>query len=141
MSQQYFTSNPTSESRPEQFEAWLLDQKLSFHTDSGVFSRDAVDYGTRVLLSSLPPLSGRVLDLGCGWGAIGVTIGKKYPGHVVEVTYNGETLEISGSILALISLGLVCGAQATLNITGPDEEEAIREIGDLFEYEFDFPPR
>ncbi len=79
MSQQYFTSNPTSESRPEQFEAWLLDQKLSFHTDSGVFSRDAVDYGTRVLLSSLPPLSGRVLDLGCGWGAIGVTIGKKYP--------------------------------------------------------------
>lgn len=74
-------------------------------------------------------------------GEILNAIGKKYPGHVVEVTYNGETLEISGSILALISLGLVCGAQATLNITGPDEEEAIREIGDLFEYEFDFPPR
>ena len=36
---------------------------------------------------------------------------------------------------------LICGAQATLQITGPDEENAIREIGDLFEYEFDFPPR
>ena len=49
--------------------------------------------------------------------------------------------DITGSILALISLGLVCGAQATLQISGPDEENAIREIGDLFEYEFDFPPR
>ena len=66
-------------------------------------------------------------------GEILNTLNKKYPDHTVTV--------ITGSILALISLGLICGAQATLQITGPDEENAIREIGDLFEYEFDFPTR
>lgn len=74
-------------------------------------------------------------------GEILNTLNKKYPDHTVTVIYDGETQDITGSILALISLGLICGAQATLQITGPDEENAIREIGDLFEYEFDFPPR
>lgn len=74
-------------------------------------------------------------------GEILTLLNKKYPAHSVAVIYNGETQDITGSILALLSLGLVCGAKAVLQITGPDEENAIREIGDLFEYEFDFPPR
>ena len=74
-------------------------------------------------------------------GEILNTLNRKYPDHSVNVIYNGESMEITGSILALISIGLVCGAQATLQISGPDEENAIKEIGDLFEYEFDFPQR
>ena len=74
-------------------------------------------------------------------GEILNALNKNYPGHKVEIIYNGETMDITGSMLALISLGLVCGAKATLRITGDNEENAIREIGDLFEYEFDFPPR
>ena len=55
------------------------------------------------------------------------------------VTAAGETA--LDSMLALISLGLACGAEALLRVEGPDEERAVKRIGDLFEYEFDFPPR
>ena len=74
-------------------------------------------------------------------GEILNVITRDFPDHCVEVTYEGETVEINGSILSLISLGLICGASALLRIEGPDEERAIKEIGDLFEHEFDFPPR
>lgn len=53
--------------------------RASFETDAGVFSKGELDEGTRVLLEALPPLHGRALDLGCGWGAVGVLLGKKYP--------------------------------------------------------------
>ena len=53
---------------------------LCFETDSGVFSRTELDRGTEVLLDTLPEtLSGDVLDMGCGYGVIGVAIGKNWP--------------------------------------------------------------
>lgn len=53
---------------------------FTFWTDAGVFSRDALDKGTRTLLTALPEvLEGPVLDLGCGWGAMGVIIAATSP--------------------------------------------------------------
>jgi 16S rRNA (guanine1207-N2)-methyltransferase len=49
------------------------------HTDAGVFSSDALDPGSRLLIESLPELTGRVADLGCGWGAMGVPLALKNP--------------------------------------------------------------
>ena len=68
-------------------------------------------------------------------------IKQHFPFHRVEVSAGDETVEIDGSILALISLGLACGTSVVLRIEGPDEDAAISQIGDLFEKEFDFPPR
>lgn len=79
MSQHYFTDRPDAAHKYETFDFELLGTRLVFHTDSGVFSKDSVDFGTRVLLNALPPLHGRILDLGCAWGAVGVAVGKKYP--------------------------------------------------------------
>ncbi len=45
------------------------------------------------------------------------------------------------SILSLISLGLQCQTKITLKVVGGDEENALQQIGDLFEFEFDFPPQ
>lgn len=67
-------------------------------------------------------------------------INKDYPDTSFSIIADGEETELGG-ILALISLGLCCGASATLRAEGKDEEKAIAEIGDLFETEFDFPPR
>jgi 16S rRNA (guanine1207-N2)-methyltransferase len=78
MSEHYYTSAPESESKPFEFEAECLKQKLFFACDRGVFSKGEIDEGTRILLEALPPLKGRVLDLGCGWGPVGITLGKLY---------------------------------------------------------------
>jgi len=69
------------------------------------------------------------------------TINKEFPYHTFYVeTSDGQETELN-SILTLISLGLTVGTKAVLKAEGPDEEKAIRRIGDLFENEFDFPPR
>ena len=63
-----------------------------------------------------------------------------FPETVFTLVFGDEEVEING-ILALISLGLCCGSKAELRAEGKDEERAIAEVGDLFEKEFDFPPR
>ena len=68
-------------------------------------------------------------------------INANYPGHRFYIATNdGQEAELN-SILKLISLGMTVGTQAVLSVEGPEEEKALQEIGDLFETEFDFPPR
>ncbi len=68
-------------------------------------------------------------------------VNQEFPGYRFEVvTADGQETELN-SILSLISLGLACGDRAVLRVSGPDEEKALTRIGDLFEYEFDFPPQ
>ena len=80
MNDHYYSSDPQSEHRYAPASYVYRGCELTFMTDAGVFSRGEVDFGTDVLLRSLPQdMAGRVLDLGCGWGPIGVSVGKKYP--------------------------------------------------------------
>lgn len=99
--EQYFTSSPASESRPARFETEILGLKIGFTTDAGVFSKGEIDEGTRILLEALPGITGRALDLGCGWGAVGVTLSKKYPdAHFVMADVNERALALSRKNLA-----------------------------------------
>ena len=76
----YYTSAPTSAHKTAYVETEYRGHALRFETDSGVFSRTELDRGTEVLLDTLPEaVSGRVLDMGCGWGIIGVAVGKHWP--------------------------------------------------------------
>ena len=86
MSEHYYTQNPTSEHHEREISARIFERDFVFTTDSGVFSRDGVDSGTRTLIEALPELTGRVLDLGCGWGASGLPVAKKNPGCTVVMT-------------------------------------------------------
>ena len=79
MTQHYYSQTPSAEHDRQEVLFEVLGLKLRCTTDAGVFSRDGLDMGTRILLSALPPLSGRVLDLGCGWGPVGTALGRKYP--------------------------------------------------------------
>lgn len=80
MSEHYYTGTPTSKSRIRQLEYVYRDEKILFETDNGVFSKDEVDAGSEILIRALPDdLKGKLLDIGCGWGAMGVTLGKRYP--------------------------------------------------------------
>ncbi len=67
------------------------------------------------------------------------TIMQDFPGCKFTVkTDEGQEVELD-SILNLISLGLACGRSCTLHVAGENEDEALKKIGDLFEYNFDFP--
>ena len=80
MADHYFTENPESAHKPAQFEAFYRGHALRFHTDSGVFSRTELDKGSAALLAKLPDnITGDVLDMGCGYGAIGISLKKHNP--------------------------------------------------------------
>ena len=78
---QYFEADPTVESRRRVIHLTLPDVSMDLTTDSGVFSGDRVDAGTKLLLleAPLPPATGHLLDLGCGYGPIAVTLAHRSP--------------------------------------------------------------
>lgn len=70
---QYF-DNVLLPSEIQTFSVKILNTTLTLSTDRGVFSKNKLDFGTRVLLENLPlsEFEGRVLDVGCGYGPIGL---------------------------------------------------------------------
>ena len=95
MSEQYFSREPSSQSNPVSFNYVYRGKTLSLRTDAGVFSRGEMDYGTRTLLDALPPLYGRVLDLGCGYGAVGVCAAAAYDVALTMTDVNLRALELA----------------------------------------------
>ena len=97
MNDHYYTRVPQSESRPVDCAYSYRSVSLSFRTDAGVFSKGEVDTGTRLLLEALPEeMSGEILDLGCGWGIIGISIARKWPGtRVTMADVNTRALDLS----------------------------------------------
>ena len=86
MAKHYYSQNPNVEHDEQQVIFEVLGQQLRCTTDAGVFSRDGLDMGTRILLEAVPALQGRILDLGCGWGPVGTAIGKAFPETEILMT-------------------------------------------------------
>lgn len=77
----YFSHEPAVPSAPRSFSVSVLGLELSVRSDAGVFSKDGVDPGSHLLLEACEvPAGSSVLDLGCGWGVLGLVIGKRVPG-------------------------------------------------------------
>lgn len=72
----YFTNNQNLKSDIKNISFSIFDKDYSLYTDNGVFSKSSLDFGTRLLLESLPikEFNGRALDVGCGYGPIGLTV-------------------------------------------------------------------
>jgi len=94
----YFKSNENLKHKEIETEyIFKFTRKFRFITDTGVFSKDGVDYATNILLENLPDLSGKTLDIGCGYGCIGVVLAKIY-GENIEITMsdvNERALELA----------------------------------------------
>lgn len=77
----YFDEEPTTDSSPRDVQLSLPDMQLSLTTDRGVFGYDRVDSGTKLLLlqAPSPSPSGNLLDIGCGTGAIALTMARRSP--------------------------------------------------------------
>lgn len=87
MSEHYYSKKPQVESRPRRWNFTLRGFSFVFETDAGVFSKSEVDFGSRVLIDSfeMPTVEGSILDVGCGYGPIGLSIAKSYPNRIIHM--------------------------------------------------------
>lgn len=77
MMEHYFSKNPKTLLRRESFEANILGNDIRINSASGIFSMSRLDFGTRLLVENAKISNGaNVLDLGCGYGIIGIAIKK-----------------------------------------------------------------
>ncbi len=96
--EQYFEAEPSSPSRRHTVPLALPDLTLALTTDRGVFARDGVDPGTKLLLleGPAPAARGDLLDLGCGYGAIALTLARRIPEATVwALDVNRRALELT----------------------------------------------
>ena len=92
----YFTNeNLTSDIR--ETTSIVLGQKFTFLTDNGVFSKDGLDFGSRLLLEVIPleEVGGKILDMGCGYGVLGIVLAKVLLVKVDMVDVNFRALHLS----------------------------------------------
>ena len=96
-SEQYFSQTPAGELRLRQISVQLGGRAYQVTTAGGIFSPDRIDVGTSVLLSSAPepPPGGHLLDIGCGWGPIALSLALASPRATVwAVDVNERALEL-----------------------------------------------
>ena len=125
MTQHYYSENPNIAHDEKQVIYEVMGNEFRCITDAGVFSRDGLDMGTRIMLEAMPEMHGRVLDLGCGWGPVGLAVGKKYPKTEIVMTD--------------INLRAVETAEKNLKANGVKNAKAIQGDGyENVEGKFDF---
>ena len=87
MNEHYYTKRPVSKPRLGLLRCRLRGHEFEFLTSSGVFSYRRIDAGTRLLIESMElPEAGAALDLGCGYGPIGIVAAKLRPRLQVWMT-------------------------------------------------------
>ena len=75
----------------------IFSRIFYFYTDNGVFSKDGLDFGSRLLLESIPldEVGGKVLDMGCGYGVFGIILNKLTSCSVDMVDINLRALHLA----------------------------------------------
>jgi 16S rRNA (guanine1207-N2)-methyltransferase len=100
VTEQYFAAEPAAAHRLGTVHVVLPDLHLELATDSGVFSPRRLDAGTRLLLdlAPRPPAVGDLLDLGCGYGPLALTMAARSPSaRVWAVDVNARALALTAA--------------------------------------------
>jgi len=106
-SEHYFSETPQTEFKPKQIHVVLAGHEAVVETASSVFSPDHVDQGTAVLLEQLnqAPAGGNILDVGCGWGPIALSLALNSPRATIwAVDVNERSLELTRRNVARLGL-------------------------------------
>ncbi|WP_421382635.1 class I SAM-dependent methyltransferase [Bacillus salacetis] len=87
MTNHYYSRTPEVESDPQNVETVLREFKFRFKTDQGVFSKNEIDFGSRLLIDAFKEngVEGPLLDVGCGYGPVGLSMAKSFPERTVHM--------------------------------------------------------
>lgn len=93
----YFLNDENLKSNIREFQVEFAKTKFKFKTDNGVFSKGELDYGTFLLLDTVlkQDVKGQILDLGCGYGVIGIIVEKLKKCMVTMVDINSRAIDLS----------------------------------------------
>ncbi len=92
----YYAENPDAAHDIHELRVDLLGEKMIFLTDAGVFSKKMVDFGSQLLLKCLEVNQGEtVLDVGCGYGPLGLSLAKAYGVQATMVDINNRALDLA----------------------------------------------
>lgn len=117
----YFSAEPAAPDERRTLRVRLAGREVDVRTARGVFSPDRVDLGTSVLLREVPdpPATGHLLDLGCGWGPLALTMAMLSPSATVwAVDVNSRALDLVRRNAASLGLG---GVRAVTPDEVPDD--------------------
>jgi 16S rRNA (guanine1207-N2)-methyltransferase len=112
----YFSVRPDTPSQPAEVRLDLPDLSVGLRTDRGVFSRDRIDPGTKLLLLHGPPATetGTIVDLGCGYGAIAIALALRAPrAPIVAVDSNERARALCQTNAAAVGV--------SVEVLAPDE--------------------
>ena len=122
---QYFEAEPLAATSPRTIVVKIGGMQLRFVTDSGVFSPDRLDAGTRLLLAEVPPLTAgerRVLDLGCGWGPIACVAALRSPAAEVLA------VDVNERALRLTARNATANGASNVTVVHPDDVDSARRF-------------
>ena len=92
----YYAENPDAAHDIHELRVELLGEKMTFLTDAGVFSKKMIDFGSQLLLKCLEVNQGEtVLDVGCGYGPLGLSLAKAYGVQATMVDINNRALDLA----------------------------------------------
>lgn len=99
----YYSKHQDSELKLKKIKAKLRGKSFELYTGSGVFSKEKVDKGSELLVNSCILNDGqKILDLGCGYGVVGISIAKAYPNSkIVMVDVNLRAVKLAKMNLKL----------------------------------------
>lgn len=99
LTEHYYSQKPDVDSNPKFWDFILKGRTFHFKSDNGVFSKKEVDFGSRLLVETFnlnEAVKGNILDVGCGYGPIGISIAAAYPERTVEmIDINSRAVELS----------------------------------------------
>ena len=99
MSKMYYAETPDAAHDIHDLKVNLLGESFQFYTDAGVFSKKMIDFGSQVLLNALDLEAGKtVLDVGCGYGPLGISLAKVQGVKVTMIDINAERNKVEATI-------------------------------------------
>ena len=104
---QYFENDKNIKSKKRIIKVYYKDKEYNLFSDNGVFSKNKLDYGTRILLDNIDieSLSGKVLDLGCGIGVVGIILKSVNKNLTIDmVDINNRAVSLTKENLVLNSI-------------------------------------